>query len=213
MSKESGFNNNHQEIILASASPRRRRLLTEIGMEFEVDPSSVDESNIPYSSMREFAMKAAYAKAGEVAERHSDALVTGADTIVCLDEHLLGKPHEPAEARRMLSKLKGKSHSVITGVAVIETATGNASLDAEETRVFFKDYSEKVMEDYIRTGEPLDKAGAYGIQGHGGVLVKKIEGDYFNVVGLPLELLLNLMANFKDVEIYRRKLKDLERPF
>ena len=205
--------NKEHTIILASASPRRKHLLREIGMKFRVDPSSVDESGIPYSSMREFAIKAAFAKAEEVANRSENALVIGADTIVCLGDQILGKPHVPEEARRMLSDLKGRSHSVITGVAVMESGAGNSALDAEETRVFFKDYSQKEMEEYIATGEPLDKAGGYGIQGSGGDLVKKIEGDYFNVVGLPLELLFNLMSGFTEVDCYLEKLKQLDRPF
>ncbi len=202
-----------QRLILASSSPRRKYLLSELGFDFEVVPSTVDESSIAFASPRELAVKAAFAKANEVAAQRKNALVIGADTIVCLDEHILGKPRNRKEARRMLEALRGRAHTVITGVAVKPADSNNALLDAVSTRVFFKRFTKKTLDRYLDSGDSLDKAGAYGIQGIGEHLVHHIEGDYFNVMGLPLICLLELLANFIDVRPYLARLPALRRPF
>jgi septum formation protein len=199
-----------RKIILASASPRRKYLLEQLGLDFAIDPSSVDESVIPYTTHREFALKAALAKAKDVASRHKNALVIGADTIVCLDDEILGKPQDIEDARRMLLLLRGRAHIVITGVAVALAparrtsslageGTENVLMDSVSTRVFFKRFTQRTLERYLKSGDSLDKAGAYGIQGIGERLIHHVEGDYFNVMGLPLECLLSLLSNFMDV--------------
>jgi septum formation protein len=209
-----------RKIILASASPRRKYLLEQLGLDFAIDPSSVDESVIPYTTHREFALKAALAKAKDVASRHKNALVIGADTIVCLDDEILGKPQDIEDARRMLLLLRGRAHIVITGVAVALAparrtsslageGTENVLMDSVSTRVFFKRFTQRTLERYLKSGDSLDKAGAYGIQGIGKRLIHHVEGDYFNVMGLPLQCLLRLLSNFMDVqEQWKRLMKD-----
>jgi septum formation protein len=200
-----------RKIILASASPRRKYLLEQLGLDFTVDPSSVDESVIPYKTHREFALKAALAKAKDVASRHKNAIVIGADTIVCLDNEILGKPQDIEDARRMLLMLRGRAHIVITGVAVVLAGTknvlpglrsrfGGVGMDAVSTRVFFKRFTQRTLERYLKSGDSLDKAGAYGIQGIGERLIHHVEGDYFNVMGLPLECLLSLLSKFEEID-------------
>ncbi|MBQ3264838.1 MAG: septum formation inhibitor Maf [Ruminococcus sp.] len=171
-------------IILASKSPRRQELIGNITPDFTVVVSEVDEV-LPAGVMPEEAPAyLAGVKARAVAEKHPDDIVIGADTVVILEGEVLGKPRDAADAERMLSALSGKTHTVITGCAVI--MNGKTRSFSEATRVEFYPLSEKEIADYIATGEPFDKAGAYGIQGKGSVLVKRIEGDFFNVVGLPV---------------------------
>jgi septum formation protein len=201
-------------IVLASASPRRKYLLTELGFSFTVDPSRVDESVIPFQNDRQFAIQAAMAKASEVAARYTKGeLVIGADTIVCLEDRILGKPRDLEEARSMLLRLRSRGHIVITGIAVVEAGTGNVLLDSEKTEVFFKRFQKKTLESYLETGDSLDKAGAYGIQGAGECLIHHIRGDYFNVMGLPLQRLLGLVSNVMDVSPQLERLGNLRRPF
>jgi septum formation protein len=207
------YQNQNPRIVLASASPRRKYLLEELGLPFIVAPSRVDESSIPYVSHREFAIKAALLKAQDVAGYYRDSLVIGADTIVCLDKEILGKPGNIEEAHDMLVQLRGRSHVVITGVAVVSTASHNIMVDAVKTVVFFKRFRNCTLESYLKSGESLDKAGAYGIQGIGECLIHHIEGDYFNVVGLPLECLFRLLSEFMDVNPYIPGMRKLRRPF
>jgi len=208
------MNNQPSRIILASSSPRRKYLLTELGLSFTVDPSCVDESAIPYENERQFAIHAAMAKATEVAARYTKgALVIGADTIVCLDGQILGKPRDLDEACSMLLRLRNRSHIVITGVAVAEAGTGNVLLDAEKTEVIFKRFRQKTLEQYLKTGDSMDKAGAYGIQGAGERLIHHIKGDYFNVMGLPLQRLLQLLSSVMDVAPHLAQLGKMRRPF
>jgi len=198
-------------IILASASPRRQALLRALGIPFKVEPSGIDETAIPWTGEREFALRAAMAKALDVAERHESSLVIGADTIVCMDGRILGKPRDRGEAREMLLALRGRDHKVITGICVAASWNRTQALHAVETLVAFRRFTQKTLEWYLDTGESLDKAGAYGIQEKGGRLVKSVEGDYFNVVGLPLECLLELMSRFVDVRPWRERLETLEK--
>ena len=173
------------KIILASASPRRRELLHTLGLQFDVCPAKGEEHPTPGLSGGETAMHLSRAKCLEVAAAAGeDDVVIAADTVVCLDDEILGKPANAADAARMLRALSGRDHRVFTGVTV---ARGDRVLsDFEETAVHFRPLSEREIEAYIETFEPMDKAGAYGIQGRASLFVRAIEGDYFNVVGLPL---------------------------
>lgn len=177
-------------LILASASPRRAALLRQAGIEFLQYPSRVDESRIAVADHREFAMRAAILKARDVASRPDipkDALVLGADTIVCLDERRLGKPRGIEEARVMLHALAQRRHEVITGVALCRPGDPEpCASDCATTSVWFGAIPEADLEDYLATEDPYDKAGAYGIQGWAGRHIARIEGGYDNVVGLPV---------------------------
>ena len=181
-------------LILASQSPRRKNLLKQAGLQFEVIPSRVDESAVPMTSPESYVKILAEQKAQDIARQYEDRYVIGADTIVLLDESILGKPGSREEARQMLSLLSGKIHQVLTGFAVCCTARSYRYTHAVKTDVRFKDLSPEEIEWYIHTPEPFDKAGAYAIQGFGTFLVKSINGSYTNVVGLPvcevMELLL-----------------------
>ncbi|KAB7708615.1 septum formation inhibitor Maf [Bacillus aerolatus] len=172
------------QLILASGSPRRKELLEQIGLVFTVEVSHADETISPGMSPEETVMQLASMKAATVAKDHENSFVVGADTIVVLDEEILGKPSDREEAKKMLQRLSGRVHSVYTGVAV--TYEANEYVFYEKTNVTFWELSEEEMNSYLDTGEPFDKAGAYGIQGAGAVFVKKIDGDYFSVVGLPI---------------------------
>lgn len=183
-------------IVLASASPRRRELLGVIGLPFEVIPSTVEESIDPGIPPASAAQLLALSKAREVASRLSDGLVIGADTIVVVDGKILGKPSSPDDAVKMLRMLSGREHSVISGVAIVDARTGREMASHEETLVTFGALEERVIRAYVATGEPMDKAGAYGIQGKAGMLITGICGCYFNVVGLPLARLASMLAQF-----------------
>jgi len=173
-------------VILASASPRRRDLLRQVGLEFSIQPADEAETKAEAgASPTEHARQSAEAKAVAVSQHQPEALVLGADTVVALQGRVLGKPENAAEACSMLQTLSGETHEVHTGVSV---AYGGRALltELETTQVTFRKLSDADVEWYVATGEPMDKAGAYGIQGHGALLVEKVNGCYFNVVGLPL---------------------------
>jgi len=178
------------ELILASASPRRAGLLKQLGFPFKVLASSIDEREL---SQKEEVEQLALAKAKSVAEKVPAGIVLGADTIVLCNGQILGKPQDEAEAKKMLAFLSGKSHQVVTGVAVVRAEDGFFLTSREETEVIFRELDEKEINYYISTGEPLDKAGAYGIQGKGALLVQAIHGCYYNVVGLPLVRVFQLL--------------------
>ncbi len=180
-------------MILASSSPRRSRLLRQIGLDFSIDPASIDESydGTPAS---EFARAVAARKAEAVSVRYEDGIVLAADTIVVLDEVILGKPGDAQEARDMLGKLSGAVHEVITGVALIDKPGSTLRIEHEITKVWFRKLSDDEIEEYIRLGSPFDKAGAYGIQDdYGAVFVRRIEGCFYNVVGLPLSRVYTML--------------------
>jgi len=173
-------------VILASASSRRRSLLQEIGLNFEVIESQVEEKPMPGETPREFVLRAARDKAGAVAAGNNEAWVLGADTVVVCDNMILGKPRDAGHAAEILQTLSGRSHLVHTGFCLQNEKEGVAVSRVVTTEVFFSPFSREIAAGYVATGEPLDKAGAYGIQGCGGFLVEKINGSYSNVVGLPL---------------------------
>lgn len=185
-------------IILASASPRRSELLRQIGLEFEVRVSLVeDEIEPPEHHPEVYARTLAEHKAVDIAGSVTDGIVIGADTIVVLDEHILNKPADEADALRMLSMLQGRTHQVITAITVLEVTGGivaNRVVEHVSTDVTMREATDDELRAYIATGEPLDKAGAYAIQGRGSVFIESIVGDYFNVVGLPLFTLARILS-------------------
>lgn len=184
---------NHPRVILASQSPRRTELLRVIGLAHEVRPADVDESQFPDEEPVVHAERLARAKAAKLAASFPDSVVIGADTIVVLDGQVLGKPANAAEARETLGRLSGRTHRVHTAVAV---ARGHDVRSAVETvEVTFAALSDRDIAAYVATGEPMDKAGGYGIQGHGAVIVERIVGDYFAVMGLPLARLVRLLRD------------------
>ncbi|MGH7543957.1 MAG: Maf family protein [Gemmatimonadota bacterium] len=181
------------QIVLASGSPRRRDVLARLGLRFQVDPPRREEG--AWSEAEEpnaYAARIAGAKAAEVAERRPDGLVIAADTIVVLDGDVLGKPGDAAEARAMLARLSGREHAVHTAVAVVAPGGARAT-GTEVTRVRFLALQMEEIDAYVATGEPLDKAGAYGIQEYGATFVEGVSGCYFNVMGLPVVRLLALL--------------------
>lgn len=175
--------------ILASASPRRREILENISLDFEIIADESEEIMIegekPYDTVKRLAMQKAKNIAAGI-ESGENTIVIGADTVVSIDGKILGKPNDEIEAKDMLLTLSDRINTVYTGLAVIETQSGKEVSDFVSTGVKFRNLSEKEIENYIRSGEPMDKAGAYGIQKIGGLFVESINGDYFNVVGLPL---------------------------
>ncbi|MBM3907594.1 MAG: septum formation inhibitor Maf [Gemmatimonadetes bacterium] len=179
-------------VILASASPRRRELLTLVGIPHEVRPADIDESVLPGEQPAPHAERLARAKAHTLAERHGDAVVIAADTIVVLDGEILGKPRDGAHAAAMLRRLAGREHTVFTAIAVARGAHTESAV--EGVRVWFRALGDEEIEAYIATGEPMDKAGAYGIQGYGATIVERVDGDYFSVMGLGLRRLVELLA-------------------
>lgn len=179
-------------LILASQSPRRQELLKYITTEFEVKVSDVDESLPEGISPKDAVLYLSRIKAEPF--KNENDIIIGADTVVAISNTILGKPKDKEDAKAMLKLLSGKSHSVFTGVSVI--SKDKAESFAVETRVKFFNLSDEEIEGYISTGEPMDKAGAYGIQGFGSLLVEGIDGDYFNVVGLPISKLNRVLKEF-----------------
>jgi len=185
-------------LILASASPRRSELLRNAGIAFEVDPADIHEEPLAGEAPIDYAQRLARDKARTVLARHPDALVIGADTVVVVDDHLLEKPANAENAARMLRLLSGRTHQVITGVCLLFADLEHT--EAEVTQVTFVSMSEPEIAEYVASGEPMDKAGAYGIQGVASRWVERIEGDYFNVVGLPVARMYRMLK-----EIAQRK--------
>jgi septum formation protein len=176
-------------VVLASASPRRRELLRLVGIPHDVEPADIDESYLVGEDPRSHAERLARAKASAIDA--ADAVIIGSDTIVVVDGGVLGKPRDRRHAAEMLERLSGRSHVVMTGVAV--RWQGRIASAVEETGVTFRTLSADEIGHYIDTGEPMDKAGAYGIQGFGATIVESVNGDYFAVMGLPLNRLVRLM--------------------
>lgn len=186
---------NEPRFVLASASPRRRELLDLIGIRHTVDPADIDESmhvaELPAAHVERLACE----KVSKVAARHPDALVIAADTVVVLQGKVMGKPRTEDEACSMLSDLGGATHTVLTGMACAFNGKLESSVD--DVSVTFRDLSRDEIREYVATGEPMDKAGSYGIQGYGATIVRRIDGDYFAVMGLSLVRLVELMQRLR----------------
>ena len=185
-----------KKIILASQSPRRKDLLQQVGLKFEIDPSNYEEDMSLKMEPLKLVEYLSLGKAKDVAERHKDAIIVSADTIVTLDGEVFGKPKTAERAKYVLCKFSGKAHTVLTGFTIIDTETNKQITKSVETKVYFKSLSEKEIDAYIATGEPLDKAGGYAIQGLAALFIEKIEGDYFNIVGLPIFPLMEALKTF-----------------
>ncbi len=183
-------------IILASGSPRRRDLLRQIGIDFTVDPADVNESILSGELPEAYAIRVSLDKAMVAAKKAGEGIVIAADTIVVFKNVILGKPADPHDAKRILKMLSGKMHRVITGLVVMNAATRMVSCKTSTTKVWFRNLDEDEVQKYVLSGEPMDKAGAYGIQGKGALLVARIEGCYNNVVGLPLSLLDEMLREY-----------------
>ncbi|MCK5415847.1 septum formation inhibitor Maf [Candidatus Parcubacteria bacterium] len=190
-----------QKIYLASTSPRRKQLLKQIGLEFKVCSSNYKEDMTLKMKPTELAKYLSRGKAKAVIKNIKTGLVIAADTFITLDKKVLGKPHTSKQAKITLQSISGKTLKVITGFTVIDASTKKEISKAVTTKVFIKNLKEQEIDNYIKTGEPLDKAGAFGVQGLGVIFVKKIDGDYNNVVGLPLFKLVQVLKEF-NVEIF-----------
>ena len=180
------------KVVLASSSPRRHQLLELIGVVHDVRAADVDETHIAGEQPDSYAERLARAKAERISAENAEAIVVGADTIVVVDGEVLGKPRDENDAARMLRMLSDRAHEVMTAVAV--SHEGRTASAVEKVSVTFRDLSDEEISSYVATGEPMDKAGAYGIQGYGATIVRRIDGDYFAVMGLSLVRLVELLA-------------------
>ncbi len=189
-----------QRIILASASPRRKELLEALGIPFSVEPSEVEEIMLQEESPEEQVQRLADEKASDVAKKYPASWILGADTIVVIDSRILGKPSDRAEAERMLSSLSGRAHSVFTGYSILNLSfPGSKIVRFSRSEVLIRKLTRDEIKGYVRTGEPMDKAGAYAIQGVGAAIVERVYGSYTNVVGLPL---CEVARDFKKLGIF-----------
>jgi septum formation protein len=183
------------KLILASASPRRQKLLSQLGTPFAVLPADIDERYHAGEAPRDYVTRMSRTKAQQVAQQYPEAWVLGADTIVTIDNRILGKPKDAVEAAAMLSSLSGRVHAVLTGIALAQHGQGYMALDTVSTHVYFRSLSEADIAAYIATGEPFDKAGAYAIQGLASAFVERYEGCYTNAVGLPVQCTLAMLRD------------------
>ena len=188
-------------LILASASPRRRELLGMAGIPLEVFPSQVDEKNIPGESPVEHVLRVAGAKAQEVSRSHPDRWVLAADTVVVIDDRVLGKPRDRGEAEAMLTALSNREHQVLTAYSILKGSSLQKREGVVITRVLFKALSAEEIRWYIRSGEPFDKAGGYAVQGRGAFMIREVHGSYTNVVGLPLCEVLEALRELNEVRL------------
>lgn len=179
-----------KHIILASKSPRRKELLERLNLNFEIIVSQVDEDSFKENTPYELVERLAYEKANSILQlTDKDSIIIGSDTVVVFDNQILGKPNDEHQALIYLKKLSGKRHFVYSGIAILDSKTNKKYVTHEVTEVYMKELNDEEISSYIKTGEPLDKAGAYGIQGVGSIFIEKIVGDYYNVMGLPLNKL------------------------
>lgn len=190
------YNKPMKKIILASSSPRRKALLKQVGLKFDTDQSDyLEEMDLklkPHNLVKYLSRK----KAEAVAKKHKNAIVIAADTIIVFKNQVIGKPHTVNKARQILKSLSGKSHLVITGYTIIDTNNNQKLSKSIESKIYLRKFNSSEIESYLKSREPLDKAGGYGIQGLGALLIKKIEGDYYNIVGLPLHSLAESLKKF-----------------
>ncbi len=198
------INTAENKFVLASASPRRKQLLEKIGLQFIVMASGAAEIILEGVEPQIIVQELALLKAADVAKQCHKAIVIAADTLVCIDGNVMGKPSDKANAYAMLRALSGRQHSVYTGICVFDSETGKSVCDYEKTQVVFRSLSDEEIHAYISTGEPFDKAGAYGIQELGMLLIEEIHGDYFNVVGLPICKLGLLLKNEFQIDLLQK---------
>lgn len=184
-------------IVLASGSPRRDAILNQLGLEHINVPSEIDERSIKEKDARAYAKKLAVLKASKVASQFKDSIIIGADTLVIIKDKVLGKPESKEDAVRMLTELSGNTHHVITGMCVIDTRSGKKIIKSVSTSVRFRRLDDQTVREYVASGEPLGKAGAYAIQGKGAALVESITGDFYNVVGLPVPALVEILERLQ----------------
>lgn len=189
-------------IILASASPRRKEILGNTNVKFDVIKSEIDEVILKDEAPSQAVMRLAFEKCIDIASNNKNSLVIAADTIVVLDNTILGKPKDKEEAINMIKQLSGRVHQVITGVSLVSLDVNKKIIDYVVSNVKFKELSHEDIMDYIQTNESLDKAGAYGIQGYGAMLVEEIQGDYFNIVGLPISKLSDLLKKHFSINLF-----------
>lgn len=185
-----------EPLVLASGSPRRSEILRAVGWPCEAVVPDVDETPKGGEAAEDYVRRLAREKAGAVASARLFGLVLGADTVVVVDGDILGKPRDAEDAGRMLRRLSARAHEVLTGVALVRAETGRSTSGVARTRVRFAELSDEEVERYVETGEPLDKAGAYAVQGRAAPFIESIEGEYWNVVGLPVRLLYELARDF-----------------
>ncbi|MEI7426157.1 MAG: Maf family protein [Candidatus Moraniibacteriota bacterium] len=178
-----------RKIILASKSERRKMLLAQIGLEFEIRESAYEEDMSALNDPHELAKFLALGKAQDVANHYDDAIIIGADTFVFYKGKFIGKPKNKEDAKKILTNFSGNTHDIVTGLAIIDTKTKTVVTDYGEARVTFRKLTTEEIDDYIATGEPMDKAGAYGLMHRAAVLIEKVEGDFYSVIGLPLNKL------------------------
>ncbi|ACL70175.1 Maf family protein [Halothermothrix orenii] len=184
------------KLVLASSSPRREKLLKLMGLKFTIVPSKIDESVYTNLPPRDMVQELARAKASEVGELVEESCVIAADTVVVKGNKILGKPSSHEEAIDMLSGLQGEKHTVLTGLAVLSTENGKILVDYDKTDVYMREMDKQEIISYVNTGEPMDKAGSYAIQGLGGIFVERIKGSYFTVMGLPIHKLSLMLKEF-----------------
>ena len=187
---------NLPQIILASGSPRRTEIMESVGWKFTKDVPDIDESELPGESPDVYVQRLARTKAETIARQHAGEIVLGADTTVVIDDQIVGKPLDAADAKRMLTILSGRWHEVLTGVAVVRN--GNSRVGLQRTRVKFVEMSEAEIDFLVELGDPLDKAGAYAVQAQAALFIEGIEGDYWNVVGLPISLVYRMIGELTD---------------
>jgi nucleoside triphosphate pyrophosphatase len=181
-----------EKLLLASKSPRRAEILRAVNWPFESVPADIDETQKPHEDAPTYVLRLAREKAAAVANARSEGLVLGADTVVVIDGTILGKPRDDDDAVRMLRMLRGRWHEVLTGVALIRAGTDRYVTGQQSTRVRFSELTDEEIDWYVASGEPLDKAGAYAVQGMAGLLIEEVQGEYFNIVGLPIRLVYEL---------------------
>lgn len=189
------------KIVLASGSPRRKEILENMNLKFDIIKSEIEETTVENESPENLVKRLSYEKAHDVATRNSDSIVIGADTVVVLDNNVLGKPKDREEAFDMLKKMSGREHDVITGISILCLDSKEEISDFCVSKVKFKNLSDEDIYSYINTGECMDKAGAYGIQGLGGLLVEYIKGDYFNIVGFPISSASEILKNNFNIDL------------
>jgi septum formation protein len=189
-----------RKVILASSSSRRKELLTKTGLRFIVDPGDYEEDMTLRLKPTELAKVLSRGKAESVAPRHKNAIIIGADTFIAYKNEVIGKPHTPAKAIATLKRLNGKTHSVITGFTIIDTKTGKNISRAIESKVSLRKMTTREITTYVKTGEPLERAAGYAIQELGSVFIKRVEGDFFGVIGLPIYELIQELKRF-DIDV------------